>query len=98
MKDAKNFSLFCRAMFAAFTPDSKSILFTRTTGDFEPQRFELWCIPAKGGEPLKSGIAMEGLRHLRVHPDGQRIVFDGGHIQDEVWVLEDFLPEPKRTN
>ena len=31
---------------------------------------------------------MQGLRHLRVHPDGKRIVFDAGQIRHETWVLE----------
>jgi hypothetical protein len=35
---------------------------------------------------------MEGLRCLRVHPDGQRIAFGAGQIQHEAWVLEHFLP------
>jgi hypothetical protein len=38
---------------------------------------------------------MKGLRDLRVHPDGQRIVFGAGEIQDETWVLENFLPTLK---
>ena len=38
---------------------------------------------------------MKGLRDLRVHPDGQRIVFDAGQIQHETWVLENFLPTLK---
>ncbi len=78
----------------AWTPDGKHVLFTRTKGDSAPRPFELWRIPAGGGTPQKTGIEMAGLHNLRVHPDGQRIVFDAGQIQHEVWVLEDFLPEP----
>jgi hypothetical protein len=37
---------------------------------------------------------MEGLRHLRVHPDGRRVAFTvGPYVKTEVWVLENFLPE-----
>lgn len=74
----------------AWTPDGKHVLFTQTSGD--PKRpDELWRIPVGGGPPQKTGIAMKGLRHLRVHPDGERIVFGAGQVQHETWVLENFL-------
>jgi len=78
----------------AWTPDGKHILFTQTTGDPAQQPYELWRIPVEGGAPQKTGIAMQGLRHLRVHPDGERIVFGAGQIQHETWVLENFLTTP----
>ena len=79
----------------AWTPDGKYVLFTQTTGDSPQQPFELWRVPVGGGAPQKTGIAMQGLRHLRVHPDGERIVFGAGQIKDETWVLENFLPTPE---
>ena len=75
----------------AWTPNGKHILFTQRAGDAPQQPFELWRIPVEGGAPQKTGIAMQGLRHLRVHPDGQRIVFDAGQVSHETWVLENFL-------
>ena len=54
---------------------------------------ELWRIPASGGEARKLGLAMDRIRHLRVHPDGQQIAFDSGHANSEVWMMESFLPE-----
>ena len=78
----------------AWTPDARHILFTQTNVAPAPQPFELWRIAVSGGTPQRTGIAMEGLRNLRVHPDGQRIVFSAGQNQDEVWVMEGFLGEP----
>ena len=75
----------------AWTPDGKHILFTQTTGDPTQQPFEARRTPVAGGAAQKTGIAMQGLRHLRVHPDGERIVFGAGQVQDETWVLENFL-------
>jgi dipeptidyl aminopeptidase/acylaminoacyl peptidase len=77
----------------AWTPDGRHLLFVRTTNG-SGQPFELWRVPVEGGAPHKTGIAMEGLRDLRVHPDGQRIAFRAGHNQGEVWVMDDFLPAP----
>lgn len=75
----------------AWTRDSRAVLFAR------PGRsaLELWGVPAEGGEARKLGLAMEGLRDLRVHPDGRRIVFGAGQPRAEVWVMENFLPAVK---
>jgi Tol biopolymer transport system component len=76
----------------AWTPDGRYVLFTRTKTGSGSLPFELWRTPVEGGAAEKTGIAMTGLRCLRVHPDGQRIVFGAGQIQHEAWVLEHFLP------
>jgi dipeptidyl aminopeptidase/acylaminoacyl peptidase len=79
----------------AWTPDGQHLLFVRTTSA-SVQPFELWRVPLEGGTPHHTGIAMEGLRDVRVHPDGQRIAFRAGHNQGEVWVMESFLPAAAR--
>jgi Tol biopolymer transport system component len=55
---------------------------------------DLWRVPAAGGEAQKLDIGMINLMHMRVHPDGQRVVFTAGERPEkaEVWVLENFLP------
>jgi Tol biopolymer transport system component len=79
----------------AWTPDGKYILFIKIQGDPQQHLHELWRIPAEGGTPQKVGISMKLLRGLRVHPDGQHIVFTAGLPTAEVWVLENFLPALK---
>jgi hypothetical protein len=71
-------------------------MYARTLQD-ERRRFELWQIPAEGGEPQNLGLVMEGLEPygLSVHPDGERIAFTAGTEREEVWVLKDFLPVRK---
>jgi Tol biopolymer transport system component len=75
----------------AWAPDGKHVFFARRK-DASVQAFELWRIPVDGGAARETGIAMEGLRQLRVHPDGRQVLFRGGRNQGEVWVLEGFLP------
>ena len=41
---------------------------------------------------------MEGLRELRVHPDGSQIAFTAGWPSLEVWVMENFLPGSNPSN
>jgi hypothetical protein len=50
-------------------------------------------VPAAGGEAQKTGLVMERISHLSVHPDGRRIAFDSGiRGNHEIWVMENFLP------
>lgn len=73
-----------------WTPDGEAILFGKVGSQ---QKTEVWQIPADGGEPEKLELALEGLRDLRIHPDGRRVTFSAGEHKAEVWVLENFLPE-----
>lgn len=75
----------------AWTPDGKEIIFVKS----EKQNCELWKIPVEGGEPQKVDLTMERMRRLRIHPDGRRIVFIAGKSINEIWVMENFLPEKK---
>jgi hypothetical protein len=62
-----------------WTPDGQYILFVKSGG--------LWAVPAAGGEPNKL-FSISNLRHVRLHPDGQRVSFVGGPERDELWVME----------
>ncbi|MFQ6078892.1 MAG: tetratricopeptide repeat protein, partial [Thermodesulfobacteriota bacterium] len=57
----------------AWSPDGRYLLFTKERDPYitppANQKAELWRIPVDGGEPQKLGLAMNGLTHLRVHPD-----------------------------
>ena len=65
---------------------------TSTRGE---EKNQLWRVAVAGGEPQKLEIAMPGLGHLRVHPNGRRIAFDAEAQPEriEVWVMKNFLPQ-----
>ena len=79
----------------AWTPDSHHVIFA--AGSF-PKR-KLWRAPLSGGEAQPVGVEMNWLAHngMSVHPDGRRIAFhatDGpNRYSNEIWVMENFLPE-----
>jgi dipeptidyl aminopeptidase/acylaminoacyl peptidase len=77
----------------AWTPDGRHLLLAKRNDDPEtlfPQ--ELWRIATGGGEPESLGLKAEGgIRELRVHPDGQRIVFTSGKRVTELLAAENFL-------
>jgi Tol biopolymer transport system component len=76
-----------------WTPDGKYLLCAKGPSD---QPWSLWRIPVQGGEPMRLNLTMEGLNvGLRLHADGQRIVFSAGQNKQEVWVMENFLPVPR---
>jgi len=59
---------------------------------------ELWRVSAEGGEPESLGLVMWGRGGVRAHPDGQRITFIGvPDRKQELWVMENFLPQPSRA-
>ncbi len=80
-----------------WTPDGRHVLFTmKKTSSPE---ITLWSVPAPGGAPNKIDLTMLSLRDLRIHPDGKRIAFTAGQNQQEVWMMENFLPsaQTKKT-
>ena len=71
----------------ALTGDA--LLFTQHNG----QKMPLWWIPVQGGVPHETGLVREGLRGVRLQPDGNRIAFIAGIPSLEVWVMENFLED-----
>ena len=72
----------------AWTPDGNALFFKQR----DEEQSALWWIPANGGGPQRTGLAQEGLREVRLHPDGNRLSFIVGNPTLEVWVMENFLP------
>lgn len=73
----------------AWAPDGQTI-FCRSDLD-------LWIIPLVGGEPRKLSWEMdEGLvqamRTIRFSPDGTQVAFSAEAGEEELWVMENFLP------
>jgi len=85
----------------AWTPDGSQLLYavsSKSSDDAKKAtlRYELWRVSSKGGEPQKLGLMADGMiMSLRVHPDGQRIVYGRSWSSQEIWVMENFLPKEK---
>ena len=79
-----------------WSPDSRYILFWRKSGDKKKsQPYSMWRIPAEGGEPQQTALAVESQRAFSIHPDGKRIAYTKSEKKTEVWVIENFLPKLK---
>ncbi len=77
----------------SWSPDGKSVLFTLHKN--EKQTDEFWQVATDGGQPRKimeTKSSMGRPYGLRVHPDGQRIVFSESVVHGELWAMENFLP------
>jgi Tol biopolymer transport system component len=80
-----------------WSADGRSLIFVRggASGD---QPKVLWQVPATGGRPQPVGISRRGgIKSLQVSPDGKQLYFTGGEpAPQEMWVLQNFLPETGR--
>ncbi|MCJ7580683.1 MAG: tetratricopeptide repeat protein [Candidatus Aminicenantes bacterium] len=85
---------YCMTM--AWTHDGREILFCKNVEIPETQgqaeRSELWTISVEGGEPQNLWKFEGPGAELSVHPDGQRIAFSSRKMNNEIWVMENFLP------
>ena len=84
----------------AWSPDGRYLIYPvrmKTSGaNPEQRRNELWRVSPQGGDPQRLSLTVDGLlRRLRVHPDGQRIVYYARLLGSDVWVMENFLPGTK---
>lgn len=83
----------------AWSPDGRQVVYatrsaSSTGGTPAKLRYELWRVPSQGGEPQQLGLTIAGMMmSLRVHPDGQRIVYGTLRSSPEIWVMENFLPD-----
>lgn len=72
----------------AWSPDSRFLYFAR----HKDTETELLRVPATGGRIESTGIRMDMIRSLSIHPDGSHIVFEGGERNNlELWALDGFL-------
>jgi Tol biopolymer transport system component len=71
-----------------WTPDGRHVLFVKQSG----QNRELWRVDATSGLSEPTGLSLPGLSYVRLHPDGRRLAYTAGKRQEEVWLIEHFLP------
>jgi Tol biopolymer transport system component len=78
-----------RAEGGSWTPDGRYLLVSKMS--------DLLRVPVGGGDAQQSGLVMRRIGIGNFHPDGRRITFKSGRPREfahEIWVLENFLPEP----
>jgi Tol biopolymer transport system component len=84
-----------------WTPDGRYVSFMKAVeGDAkvrnEGRTWQLWRIPAEGGEPQRLGLVVgRQIGGLRPHPDGRRLATTDFKVSLETWVMENFLPPAK---
>jgi len=79
-----------------WSPDGQYLVFSTglsPVGESEDTEVQLWRVPVAGGERESLGIRMPHIQKARIHPDGHQIVFQAGARKQEIWVIENFIPE-----
>jgi hypothetical protein len=73
-------------------PDGTAVLCTCSLSTADKPG--LCRVPISGGYPQFIGLSnMAGVRDVSVHPDGSKITFTAGWPTNELWALENVLPE-----
>ena len=87
-----------------WSPDGTTVLFTLhrepVAGKNPKAVDEFWQVSTDGGQPRKitdMGSTTARSYCLRIHPDGQRLVFHGGDHRYELWAMENFVPAGARV-
>ncbi len=79
---------------AGWLQDGRTVLFSSrdpTSDAGKRGQRELWAISVTGGAPWPCGLVMDGLREVRMHPDGRRITFTSGWPNSELWITRNLL-------
>lgn len=78
-----------------WTPDGRYVLAVRRGVD----QGVLVKIPVSGGEPEELGELPFSIdwRHIRLHPDGNRIALNAGDAKGEIWMVQN-IPGTGETN
>lgn len=80
----------------AWSPAGGRLMFVRR--NFKKNKYEVWQIPVKGGEPQAVGLSTTAISPISMHPDGKRIAFGAGQHKAEMWMMENFLPKETKKN
>jgi serine/threonine-protein kinase len=86
-----------RFILAGWLPDDRTLLASRwqdrpTRLPDGPAPATLWRIPISG-QPVSTGLTMDGLRDISIHPGGRQVAFNAGWKRGEAWVMEHVLPQ-----
>ena len=109
-KELHNFEVSGRSIITpAWSSDGKNIYFysisdpqnavvRKISSEPQNEEWDLWMYSFEEHKARKLDVKMAHFRYLGVHPDGRHITFSspGATIpNDEVWVMENFLPKTK---
>jgi Tol biopolymer transport system component len=75
-----------------WAPEGDALVYVKRTTTGDERENELWRVALETKRPESIGLAMKGLRDVRIRPDGRAVAIAGGLAQREVWVMENFLP------
>jgi Tol biopolymer transport system component len=85
---------FQRLWGLAWSPDDRFLYFLKREDAKAP--YEMFRVPAAGGQMQSTGLKAADLRDIDIAPDGTRVAFSIGNMNKaELWALENFLPTAK---
>lgn len=81
------------SFLGGWTPDGKSLLYSRNDTPGPKATFAGWILPVDGGEPRRLELGENFVSQLVMHPDGKQIAFwSNNQTGEQIWALENHLP------
>ena len=72
----------------AWSPDAQKLYFVK--GTFHDGSRSLWLKDLGNKETIDLGLKMNFMRGLQIHLDGQKLLFQAGEVNFEIWAMENF--------
>ena len=77
-----------RIGWPVWTPDSRNVVVIAVNSR------KVYQFPIDGSPAFMLEISMKNKRHLEIHPDGNRVVYDMEQAgRNQVWAIDNFLPK-----
>jgi hypothetical protein len=81
-------------MAVSWSPDDRFVYFLKRDDSKAP--YEMFRVPAAGGQVESMGLKRADLRDIDIAPDGTRVAFSiGSFDKPQLWAIENFLPPAK---
>ena len=72
----------------AWSSDAKKVYFAK--GSYHDGSRNLWLKDLETDEIIDLRLKIDFMRELQLHPDGQKLVFQAGEVNFEIWAMDNF--------
>jgi Tol biopolymer transport system component len=81
-----------------WSKDGKRLFFaTYNNPPRNDRKPDIWSVPIEGGQPKPLGLGLYWKYFFDISPDGKHLVFMDENFNNELWVMRNLFPAPKKS-